>query len=88
MLPLKQVVTQFPNWTFAQCKAYRAGALAGVRGKHISEGFEYDDDEDDDLTCHYLRGYADAIGTEANGCEWFDEISDWSIQERWWDVIL
>lgn len=88
MLSNRQVAEQFRNWTLAECKAYRAGALAGLRNKPLSEGFQYDESEDDDsdLTLSYYRGYADAIGSEAEGAEWYDEISDWRISERWWEI--
>ncbi len=87
MLPLKQVAQQFKEWTLAECKAYRAGALAGLRSKPLAEGFTYEDGDEDDLTLCYLRGYADAIGHEAESYEWFDEVAGWRIEERWWDVL-
>lgn len=85
-LSTRTVARQFPDWNLAQCRAYRAGALAGIRGKPIRDGFEYGgDDLEEDLTLFFLRGYADAIGDDAKGEEWFDEISDWRIEERWWE---
>lgn len=86
MLTTKQVAANFSDWTMSQCKAYRAGAMAGVRGKSITDGFEYGDGDEleDDLTLFFLRGYADAAGDEAEGEEWYEEIADWRIEYRWW----
>lgn len=88
MVTVKDVATQFRRWSLAQARAYRAGACAGVRGTTVQEGFEYDptDDElEDDLTLYFFRGYADALGQDATGEDWFEEISDWRISYRWWE---
>lgn len=84
-LSTRTIATQFPDWNMAEASAYRAGALAGMRGKQIREGFEYEPDDEDDLTLYFLRGYADAVGDSARGEDWFDEIADWTIAERWWE---
>jgi hypothetical protein len=84
-LSSRTVARQFPEWTFPQCKAYRAGALAGLRGKSICSGYEYEVNTGEDVTLFFFRGYADAIGEGAEGEEWFDEISEWRIEERWWE---
>lgn len=84
---LRRIATQFPQWTLGQCRAYRAGARAGIREAGIKEGFEYDPDDPDseeDLTRYFFRGYADAMGPDAEGEDWFEEISDWTIAYRWW----
>lgn len=87
MLTTRNIATQFTDWNLAQCKAYQAGAKAGLRGMTIKEGFEYDteDDGDDDLTLFFFRGYADAVGPSCEGEDWYDEISDWRISQEWWD---
>lgn len=88
-LSTRNVATQFPEWTLGHCRAYRAGALAGLRGAPIAEGHNYepddDDLEDDDLTLYFFRGYADAVGPDVESEEWWDEISDWSISYLWWE---
>lgn len=89
MITTRTVQNQFPRWTTSQCMAYRAGALAGLRGASVVEGFEYenpeDDGLDDDVTLFYLRGFADAIGDDsARGEWWFEEITDWEIKYQWW----
>lgn len=86
MISIRTIAQQFPEWTLGQSKAYRSGVSAGLKGRAISEDYVYaeSDDSEDDLTEFFLRGYADAIGAEAESAEWFDSISDWRIQERWW----
>jgi hypothetical protein len=84
----RKVAAQFPHWSMGQCRAYRAGALAQQRGLSIGEGFSYDpedDLEDDDLTLYFFRGYADALGDDAQGESWFDQIPEWDVQCRWWE---
>lgn len=88
-LSTRDIATNFPNWTLAQCRAYRAGIKAGLREAPITEGYEYELDdeelEDHDLTLYFFRGYADAIGDDARGTDWFDEIDDWAISHLWWE---
>lgn len=88
MISTRTIATNFPDWTIGQCKAYRAGALACLRCVSLSDGFAYeapdDDLEEDDLTVFFLRGYADAMGEDAEAEEWWDQIRDWTIATRWW----
>lgn len=87
MIPSRAIQENFPHWTLGQCRAYRAGASAHDRGYDVPEGFTHqDEDEDDeDLTLFWLRGFADAMGEDAEGEDWFEEISDWTIATRWWE---
>lgn len=69
-----QVRDTFPHWSAGQCKQYRMG----VR------------DCADDLAPamdreHYLYGYADAMGDDASGEQWFARIAAWRIMACWWD---
>lgn len=65
----------FPDWTGRQCSEY----TAGVKG--FSLGVEIEGDE---YPVYFLYGYADAMGREAEGEDWFSRIDDWAIQYRWW----
>lgn len=90
MISTRTISNQFPKWSLVECRAYRAGCLAGIRGTPIRDGFDYDptdDDLEDDLTLFFFRGYADAIGEDAEGEDWFDEIAGWRIAERWWEEL-
>lgn len=77
----ERVRDNFRDWTLGQVMAY----CCGIR--------HFDDElpptsaaEDlDDLEEYYLRGYADAMGDEAEGEEWFEKIEDWRIEYRWWE---
>lgn len=69
-----QVRDTFPHWSAGQCKRYRMG----VRdcGDDLSPALNNE---------HYLRGYADAMGDDAMGEDWFVAIADWRVMECWWE---
>lgn len=89
MIPSRTIQENFPHWSLGQCRAYRAGAMAYDRGYQVPEGFSHEDDldedEDDDLTGFWLRGYADSMGEDAESEDWWEEIEDWTIATRWWE---
>jgi len=88
-LSIKQVREQFREWTDGQCRAYRAGAFSQMRGRPAEDAagdHDHEDEEEEaDYTLFFYRGYADAAGPDIAGEDWFDEIRDWRIVDRWWE---
>lgn len=77
-LSLRDIAANFPGWTIGQCEAYMAGTkqtIYELPSRHF----------DEDLASFFYRGWADAAGSECEGEEWFDDIADWRIEERWWE---
>lgn len=86
---IKSISRHFPSWTLDHCRAYRAGALAGIREASIREGYEYDPEDselDSDLTLSFFKGYADAVGESVEAEWWYEEIAGWRIEALWWDA--
>ena len=88
MVTSRIVRNQFTDWSMSQSMAYASGARAAIRGASaVISATEYieEDPFGDDCTQHFYYGYADAIGTSAEGESWFEEISDWRIEYQWWE---
>ena len=77
-LSLRDTAANFPGWTIGQCKAYMLGAKQTVDDLLLHH-------PNKDLALFFYRGRADAAGSECEGEEWFDDIADWRIEERWWE---
>ena len=78
---LRNIAVNFPDWTINQCEAYMLGTRQADRGVQPSSNF------DRGLVPFIYRGWADAVGSECEGEEWFDDIADWRIEERWWEDV-
>lgn len=74
----KQIRERFPDWDERERAAYRRGVAWFDAGAEIgsTEGVH---------PCT-LRGYADAMGDDAEYTDWWTMIEeDWAISERWWE---
>lgn len=74
----------FPDWTGRQCQEYIHGIDSFEGGLELDDDMMLDENEDLLFSPHFLYGYADAMGREAEAEDWFRHIDQWVIQPRWW----